>query len=68
MKEYFKYFNIGNRYFKIEKVNENFYELTMFEDKTFIGTWCFTGKNAYAEIQAEILSYSEISEEDYNEF
>ena len=40
----------------------------MFEDKTFIGTWCFTGKNAYAEIQAEILSYSEISEEEYNEF
>ena len=61
-----KYYEIANRKFKVEKINERHYELTMFENGEFVGTWNFEGANAWGECLDEILSYSEISDEDYN--
>lgn len=61
-----KYYEIDNRKFKVEEISEEHYELTMFENGEFVGTWNFTGKTAHAEVLAEILSYSEITDEDYN--
>ena len=69
-KNTFTYFEVENRKFKLEKIGLRsgvpFYELTVFEDEKFYGTYCFEGANAYAEALAEILSYSEITEEDYD--
>ena len=62
-----KYYEIGNRKFKVEKINDKHYELTLIEDGKFFYSWNFTGNNAYAEVLAEILSYSEITQEDYND-
>lgn len=74
MKENFKYYEIDNRKFKVERIDtfdyktkteSTMYELTVFENDKFIGSYCFHGNNAYGECLAEILSYSEISDEDY---
>lgn len=71
MKETFKYFEIGRLRFKVEKISEDHYELTvidnfMAEDREFY-SYNFTGETAYAEVMEEILSYSEISEDEYDE-
>ena len=63
----YKYFQIDNRKFRIERIDDRFCELTVFEDNEFLGTYCFEGTNAYEEAQAEILSYSEIDEKDWDE-
>ena len=65
MKEKFKYYEIDNRKFMVEKINDKFYELTVFENEEFLGTYCFEGDTAYAEALAEIVSYSEIDERDF---
>lgn len=57
------YFEIGNRKFDLEKCNDNLYEITMFENDKFGGTWVF---GSFESALAEILSYAEISNEDYN--
>ena len=62
----FKYYEIGNRKFSLEHISDDFYELVIFEENHFIGTYCFEGSTAYADALAEILSYSEIDEDDYN--
>lgn len=61
-----KYYEIDNRKFKVEQIGEEHYELTMFENGNFVGTWNFIGKYACAEVLSEVLSYSEISDDDYN--
>ena len=61
----FKYFEIDNRKFKLERVTEDFYELIVHEKGEFY-SYCFEGTNAYGEALAEILSYSEITEEEYD--
>ena len=60
------YFEIDYRKFKVERITEKHYELTVFEDGKFFGTYNFTGSLAYEEALAEILSYSEITDDDYN--
>ena len=65
MKEKFKYYEIDNRKFMVEKITENHYELTVFENEEFLGTYNFTGSMAYEEALAEIVSYSEIDERDF---
>lgn len=65
MKEKFKYYEIDNRKFMVEKIDDKFYELTVFENGEFLGTYCFKGDTAYAEALAEIVSYSEIDERDF---
>ena len=65
MKEKFKYYEIDNRKFMVEKITENHYELTVFENGEFIGTYNYTGSTAYEEALAEIVSYSEIDERDF---
>ena len=64
--EKFKYYEIDNRRFKIEQIAEYHYELIVFENEKFYGSYNFEGNNAYGEALAKILSYSEITEEDYN--
>ena len=59
----FTYFKIGNRKFQLEKCCEDLWEITMFEGGKFRGTWCF---GDYEGALANILSYSEITEDDYN--
>ena len=56
-----KYFEIDNRRFKLEKVREDLYWLTV---KWKLGTqsFSFKGVTAYADAMAEILSYSEIDQ------
>lgn len=61
---HFTYFEIDNRKFKLEKCRDDLYEITMFEDGKFGGTWCF---GSFESALAEILSYSEIDEDDYIE-
>lgn len=64
-----KYYQVDNMKFKLEKIiatSDTMYELTMFEDGKFQGTWVFTGSKAHAEALAEILSYTEIDEKDYD--
>lgn len=63
----FKYYEIDNRKFMVEKITEDHYELTVFENGEFFGTYNYTGSTAYAEVLAEIVSYSEIDERDYDE-
>lgn len=60
------YFGIDNRKFKVERITEYHYELTVFENGKFFGSYNFTGSLAYEEALAEILSYAEITDEDYN--
>ena len=60
------YFEIDNRKFKVERISEYHYELTVFENGKFVGTYNYTGSLACEKAFAEILSYSEISDEDYN--
>ena len=75
IKNKFTYFEVGNRKFKVERIDSYDYkthkesvgfELTIFEDEKFYGTYNFVGNNAWGECLAEILSYSEITEDDYN--
>lgn len=61
----FKYYEIDNRKFKLERISDTFCELTVYEDGEFLGTYCFRGDTAYAEALAEIVSYSEIDERDF---
>ena len=63
----FKYYEIDNRKFKLERISDTFCELTVYEDGEFLGTYCFDGNTAYEEAFAEILSYAEIDEKDYRE-
>lgn len=58
----FKYYHIDNRKWKLEKVSANFYQLTLFENEKYAGAWCFDSR---AGAMAEILSYAEIDEDDY---
>ena len=60
------YFEIDYRKFKVERITEKHYELTVFEGGEFFGSYNFTGAHAYEEVLAEILSYAEITDEDYN--
>lgn len=60
------YFEIGFRKFKVERVTEHHYELTVTEDGEEYKS-DFTGSLAYEKCLAEIVSYSEISENDYND-
>lgn len=64
--EKFKYYEIDNRKFKLEQITDDLCELVIFEGENFVGTYCFDGKNARVKALAEILSYSEIDEDDYN--
>ena len=67
MNEKFKYYEIDNRKFKLERIADTFCELTVYENGEFLGTYCFDGNTAYEEALAEILSYTEIDERDYYE-
>jgi len=60
------FFEIDNRKFKVERIGETHYELTVFENGEFTGTYNYTGERAYEEALLEILSYSAITDEDYN--
>lgn len=51
------YFAIDNRKWKLENVNSRLWEVTMFENDKFMGSWCFDNE---ADAMYEILSYSEI--------
>ena len=60
------YFEQGFRKFKVERVTEHHYELTVVEDGKEYKT-SFTGSLAYEKCLAEIVSYAEICENDYND-
>jgi len=64
--EKFKYYEIDNRRFKVEQITDDLCEVIIFEGENFVGSYCFEGKDARAEALAEILSYSEINEDEYN--
>ena len=38
----------------------------LWEDDKFFGSWVFEGATAYSEALAEILSYAEIDEDEFN--
>lgn len=57
-----RYYEIDNRKWKLEAVTKELYQLTLFEDEKYAGAWCFKSE---AEAMTEILSYAEITEEDY---
>jgi len=62
----YRYYMVDNRRFKVEQIAEDHYELIVFKNEEFIGSYNFEGDNAYGEALAKILSYNEISEEEYN--
>lgn len=59
MDERFNYYHLNGRKFKIEKITETLYEVTMFNKGKSGVTWCFS---EYASALEHILSYAEISE------
>lgn len=64
-----KYYQIDNAHhmkFSLEHISDTFYELIVFEDDKFAGSYCFKGDNAKAEALEEMLSYCEIDAEDFN--
>jgi hypothetical protein len=60
------YFEAGFRKFKVERVTEHHYELTVTENGEEYRSG-FTGSLAYEKCLAEILSYSEISKNEYED-
>ena len=59
-----KYYQIDNRKFKLEKISDTYYRLRLIEgEDKFV--FNFKGDRAKEEALAEIISYSEIDEKDY---
>lgn len=64
----YTYYEINNCKFSIEEIQEdNFYEVTVWINGNFFGTYCFEGATAKAEAMEKVLSFSEISEDRYEE-
>ena len=60
------YYELGFRKFSLEIINPTLCELMLWEDDKFFGSWVFEGATAYSEALAEILSYAEIDEDEFN--
>lgn len=60
------YYELGFRKFSLEVINPTFCELMLWEDDKFFGSWVFEGATACSEALAEILSYAEIDEDEFN--
>lgn len=60
--EKFTYYKIGTRKFSLEVINDDLYEVTMFDECNFCGTWCF---GSYAAAVTHIIGYAEITEKEY---
>lgn len=58
------YYEIDGRKFKLEQIRKNAYWLTVREDRCDLH-YPFKGQTAYADAMAEILSYSEIDQDDF---
>lgn len=61
-----KYYQIDNRKFKLERISDTFYRLELIEENDKL-VFDFKGNRAKEEALAEIISYSEIDERDYEE-
>ena len=66
-----KYYEMGRFKFKVEKLGVEginaTYSLTVLEDGRFESNHIFKGANAYAKCLAEMISYAEIDEKDFEE-
>lgn len=62
-----KYYQIDNRKFRLERVSDTFYHLELMEGDDKYFAFNFKGDRAKEEAIAEIISYSEIDEKDYEE-
>lgn len=62
----YTYYQIGRNKYSVERISDDFCELTLFINDQFKGSWCFEGHDAYGEALAKILEGDQISESQWN--
>ena len=61
----FTYYQIGRSKYSVERISDNFCELTLFVNDRFKGSWDFEGRHAWGEALARILQDDEITPEEW---